>query len=85
MIRSGLSDEINKMSEEYPVKAAAEIVVDESGEVLWVDRYIFKRIHGPGESFIRDSITYEVVASKITHGAHGGALVEHVVKIHARS
>ena len=71
------------MSEEYPVKAAAEIATDENGEVLWVERYIFNRIHGPGETFVRDSKTYEVIASKITHGAHGGALVEHVVKCHA--
>lgn len=66
---------------EYPVKAAAEIAVDENGEVLWVERYIFKRIHGPGESFIRGGKTYEVVASAITRGKHGGALVEHVVRV----
>ena len=59
------------MSEEYPVKAAAEIATDENGEVVWVERYIFNRIHGPGETFVRDSKTYEVIASKITHGAHG--------------
>lgn len=65
---------------EYPVKATAEIATDENGEVLWVERYILKRIHGPQETFIKNSITYEVLASKITYGSHGGALVEHVVK-----
>lgn len=70
------------MSEqEHTVRAAAEIVVDESGELLWVDRYIFKRVHGPGETFIRDSRTYLVVASKLTLGKYGGALVEHVVRV----
>jgi hypothetical protein len=34
------------MENEYPVKAAAEIATDENGEVLWVERYIFSRIHG---------------------------------------
>lgn len=71
-------------SREYPVKAAAEIAVDESGEVLWVERYIFKRIHGPGETFVKESRTYEVVASSITHGKHGGALVEHVCRAKER-
>jgi hypothetical protein len=66
---------------DYPVKASAEIATDENGEVLWVERYQFKRIHGPGETFIRDSKTYTVLASKITYGAHGGALVEHVVRV----
>jgi len=64
----------------YPVKAAAEIVTDEHGEVLWVERYNFKRVHGAEETFTRDSKTYIVLTSKITYGAHGGALVEHVVK-----
>lgn len=68
------------MDTDYPVKAAAEIVTDEFGEVLWVERYVFKHVHGRGETFVRDSKTYEVVTSKITYGAHGGALVEHVVK-----
>lgn len=71
------------MSDEFPVKATAEIATDENGEVLWVERYIFNRIHGPGESFVRDSKAYTVLASKITYGAHGGALVEHVVKLNA--
>jgi hypothetical protein len=69
------------MENEYPVKAAAEIATDENGEVLWVERYIFSRIHGPGETFVRDSKTYTVLVSKITYGAHGGALVEHVVRV----
>ena len=69
------------VSDEYPVKAVAEIAVDESGEILWVERYIFKRIHGPGETFIKDSRTYEVLASSITLGKHGGALVEHVCRV----
>src|ERR1043165_9120752 len=67
-------------SGDHPIKAAAEIATDENGEVLWVERYIFKRIGGPGETFVRDSKTYMVLASKITYGAHGGALVEHVVR-----
>lgn len=66
---------------DYPVKACAEIATNEHGEVLWVERYIFNRIHGPRETFVRDSKTYEVLVSKITHGAHGGALVEHVVRV----
>ena len=65
---------------DYPVRAAAEIVLNESGEVLWVERYIFNRVHGPGETFVRNSKTYTVLVSKITYGAHGGALVEHVVR-----
>lgn len=66
---------------DYPVKASAEIATDENGDVLWVERYQFKRIHGPGETFVRDSKTHTVLASKITYGAHGGALVEHVVRV----
>lgn len=66
------------IAQEYPVKAAAEIAVDEEGNVLWVERYIFERIHGPGESFIRDRQTYKVIASSVTTGKHGGTLVEHV-------
>jgi hypothetical protein len=66
---------------DYPVKASAEIATDENGAVLWVERYTLSRIHGPRETFIKDSKTYEVLASKITYGAHGGALVEHVVKL----
>lgn len=62
------------------VKACAEIALDENGEVLWIERYIYKRAHGPGERFIRDSIEYEVTASKISFGFYGGALVEHVCK-----
>ena len=69
------------MDTEYPVKAAAEIATDENGEVLWVERYQFSRIHGPGETFIRESVTYTVLVSKITYGAHGGALIEHVVRV----
>lgn len=72
--------EATMTNDDYPVKAAAEIVIDENGEVLWVERYIFKRIHGQGETFVRESKTYTVLTSKITHGAHGGALVEHVVR-----
>lgn len=68
---------------EYPVKATAEIATDENGAVLWVERYIFSRIHGPRETFVKDSKTYEVLASKITYGSHGGALVEHVVRLHS--
>jgi hypothetical protein len=68
---------------EYPVKAAAEIAINEDGEVLWVERYIFRRIHRQGEMFVRDSVTYEVVSSKVTYGLYGGALVEHVVKTSA--
>ncbi len=80
-----LEDMVDQMLPEWrtvinPVKAAAEIATNESGEVLWVERYIFKRIHGPGETFVRDSITYTVLVSKITYGSHGGALVEHVVR-----
>jgi hypothetical protein len=66
---------------DYPVKAAAEIATNEHGEVLWVERYQFSRIHGPGETFIRGGRTYTVLVSKITYGAHGGALVEHVVRV----
>lgn len=62
------------------VKACAEIALDENGEVLWIERYIFKRAHGAGERFVKDSIEYEVLASKISFGFYGGALVEHVCK-----
>ena len=70
-------------SECEKVKAVAEIVIDEQGSVLWVERYIFKRTHGPGETFVKDSKTYTIIKSKITHGGYGGALVEHVVKSNA--
>lgn len=66
--------------EEYPVTASAEIATNEAGEVLWVERYILNRIHGVGETFVRDSKTYKVVASCVTRGQHRGALVEHVCK-----
>lgn len=67
--------------DEETVKATAEIVFNEAGEVLWVERYIFKRIHGPGEDFVKQGKRYVVVASSITHGKHGGALVEHVCRL----
>jgi hypothetical protein len=63
------------------IKAAAEIAVDESGEVLWVERYILRRTHGPGETFIRDYKEYRVVATVVTYGKHGGALVETVCRL----
>src|SRR5215831_231604 len=61
-------------------KFAVEVATDEAGNVLWIERYIFKRIHGPGESFVKDKRTYVVVASSHTEGKHGAILVEHVVR-----
>ena len=64
-----------------PAIAAAEIVSTEDGKVLWVERYVFSRMHGKGESFIRDSKAYLVMHSTVTRGQFGGVLVEHVVKL----
>jgi len=61
--------------------AAAEIVINEKNEVLWVERYVFSRIHDPGQLFIRDYKEYKVVASAATPGDLGGVLVEHKVKL----
>jgi len=60
--------------------AAAEIVFNERGEVLWVGRYLLNRIHDAGETFITDGKEYLVIKSRVTFGAWGGALVEHVVR-----
>lgn len=62
-------------------KAVAEIVIDESGEVISVERYILSRSHRKGDTFIRDYKEYFVLDSSITFGKHGGALVEHVVRL----
>lgn len=58
----------------------AEICTDEKGNVLWVERYIFKRKEAVGATFTRDRKTYQVLHSAVTFGKHRGALVEHVVR-----
>lgn len=62
-------------------KAVAEILIDESGEILSVERYIMNRRHAIGDTFIRDYKEYHVLDSVVTVGRYGGALVEHVVKL----
>ena len=55
------------------------VFFDDSGNLLWHERYIFSRIHGKGERFFRDSVNYKVMDSAVTRGKFGGAIVEHVV------
>lgn len=43
------------------VNIGVELVTDTKGNVLWIERYIFSRMHGEGETFIRDSKRYRVV------------------------
>lgn len=62
------------------MRIAVEVATDERGKVLWIERYLLARIHGPGESFIKDSVGYEVVRAGFTNGICGGVLVEHVVR-----
>jgi hypothetical protein len=62
-------------------EGAAEIVFNERGDVLWAERYVFARIHGKGDDFIRDYKEYVVTHAAITAGKHGGVLVEHVVRL----
>lgn len=62
------------------VLGCAEIAIDETGLVLWVERYTISRSFGKGEMFIKEKETYEVLSSKVTTGGLGGVLVEHVVK-----
>lgn len=69
-----------RTEEPYPVKATAEICFDQRGNLLWIEQYTLKRIHGPGETFVKDSVTYSVDSSNIAEGLYGGCLVEHVVR-----
>lgn len=49
--------------------------------LLWIEPYTLTAAHAPGETFVRDSVTYNVDRAKVTEGLYGGALVEHVVRI----
>lgn len=64
--------------------AAVEVALNEAGELLWADRYPFTRVHGKAETFVHHNLKYEVIASAVTFGQHGGTLVEHVVRLLAR-
>lgn len=70
-----------RTEEKYPVKACAEICFDERGNLLWIEQYTLTAAHAPGETFVKDSVTYSVDRSKVTEGKFGGAVVEHVVRI----
>jgi len=57
-----------------------EVALSEQGELLWVEPWKFKCMHGPGETFVRSYIEYEVIASSKTTGEHGTMMLEHVVR-----
>ena len=59
---------------------AVELCTLEDGELLWAKPYIFSRLHRVGDEFIVDGVEYRVVKNGFTKGAHGGYLVEHVVR-----
>ena len=42
-----------------------EVIKDKTGKILWFGEYIFKRLHKPGEKFIKDSIEYTVISHEI--------------------
>ena len=60
---------------------AIEIRFDETGGILKIAPWLFSRIHRPGDTFIDDWKEYRVIASELTVGKYGGALVEHVVRL----
>ena len=60
---------------------AVELRLDKDGNVLHIGRYIFKRIHGVGETFIEDRKEYRVIKSDLTCSEMGNILVEHVVEL----
>lgn len=66
------------MSEE--LKAAARIVLNESGKVLFCDRYTLSRLHGVNDWWIEGGQTYFVLAASFTEGKNGCGLVEYIVR-----
>lgn len=62
-------------------KQAVEIRFDEAGNVLKVEPWPFKRMHGKGENFIENYKEYLVVDSAATFGKHGGVMLEHIVRL----
>ena len=60
---------------------AVEVCRDESGLLLWAEPYVFGRIHGAGETFIRKYREYRVVSASFVAAELTGGLVEHVVEL----
>ena len=69
------------MSKPEKTLAAAEIVINEKNQVLWVSRYHLKRANAIGQTFIQDCQEYLVLDSRVTFGKLGGALIEHKVRL----
>lgn len=42
-----------------------EQAVDQHGNVLWDEPYIFLRLSGPGELLVRNFVEYEVISSQL--------------------
>lgn len=57
------------------------VFYDETGALLWTERWYLRRMHDAGETFVRESVTYTVVASALTKGQLGeAALLEYRVR-----
>lgn len=58
-----------------------EIIFDEQKNVLDTHRYIFSRLHAPGEEFIENWKHFKTISSEMTYGKQGGFLIETVVRL----
>lgn len=68
-------------SEGKRIKAAIEIRFDEAGNVLKTELYIYNRAPREGDTFVEEWKEYLTVKALVTYGEHGGAMLEHVVRL----
>jgi hypothetical protein len=62
-------------------RLAVEVVYDEKDNIISTGRYILKRSHRPGDTFIRDWKEYRVLESGITECKLGTMLVSKAEKV----
>lgn len=47
------------------IERLVEVAFDESGEELWREPYVFRRLSAPGEIMVRNGVRYVVMSSKL--------------------